>query len=100
MVDLPTPLVPVGRHGGLKINHMYSVYVLKSRLKNYRYVGITNNITRRIDEHNSGQTRATAPYKPFDLVYTESCMSRCDARLREKYLKSGCGKEWIKGKFG
>jgi putative endonuclease len=78
---------------------MYSVYVLKSRAKNYLYVGLTNNIARRFKEHNQGYSKITKPYRPLDLVYSEKCGDRLEARKREKYLKSGCGKEWIKGKL-
>ncbi|MBZ0178116.1 MAG: GIY-YIG nuclease family protein [Melioribacteraceae bacterium] len=75
---------------------MIYVYALKSVNHNYIYVGMTNNISVRFNEHNSGYERTTKPYLPFRLIYFEKCLSRKEARLREKYLKSGIGKEFLK----
>ena len=75
---------------------MYYVYAIKSRLKNYIYVGLTNNIARRISEHQSGKNRTTRPYCPYELILHENYETRSEAREREKYLKSGCGKEFLK----
>lgn len=75
---------------------MYFVYVIKSTIRNYIYVGISDNIERRFKEHNFGKNKTTRPYKPFELVLTESYSNRQEARKREIYLKSGCGKEILK----
>ncbi len=75
---------------------MYYVYVIVSQSRNYIYVGITNNVQRRVAQHQTGKERTTAPYRPFALVHIEEFQTRMDARNREKYLKSGIGKEWIK----
>ena len=77
------------------MDEKYFVYVIKSLSRNYIYVGLTNNVSRRFAEHQAGQEK-TAPYCPFKLVHTEEFPSRVKARAREKYLKSGVGKEWIK----
>ncbi|MEK7500887.1 MAG: GIY-YIG nuclease family protein [Patescibacteria group bacterium] len=77
---------------------IYYVYALKSLKRNYIYVGLTNNIERRIDQHQSGKEQTTAPYRPFQFVLVEEYATRLDARRREKYLKSGIGKEWLKNK--
>ena len=74
---------------------MFFVYVIKSRIKKYIYVGITENVERRVKEHNWGKQKSTKPYLPFDLIRQESFESRSAARFREKKLKSGFGKEWI-----
>ncbi|HRJ30289.1 MAG TPA: GIY-YIG nuclease family protein [Cyclobacteriaceae bacterium] len=55
---------------------MFYVYVIKSLPRNYVYVGITNNVDRRLSEHNSGYKKTTKPYAPFKLVLTESYTSR------------------------
>ena len=60
------------------------------------YVGLTDTVARRIDQHNKGQNRSTKAYKPFKLIYTEVFQTRKEAREREKYLKSGVGKEFLK----
>jgi len=82
-----------GAHNDLKV---FYVYVLKSVERNYIYVRLTNSVERRLSEHNKGKERTTRAYRPFDLLFTESFVTRVEARKREKYLKSGCGKEWIK----
>lgn len=74
----------------------YFVYAIKSLEKNYIYVGITNNPERRFEEHNSGKGRSTKPYAPFRMIYLEKIGTREEARNREKYLKSGAGKEFLK----
>ena len=75
---------------------MYLIYVLKSLKRNYIYVGISDNATRRLEEHNSGKNRTTKPYAPFALLHTETLPDRVSARSREKWFKSGEGKEFIK----
>jgi putative endonuclease len=74
----------------------YHVYALKSKVKSYIYVGMTDNLERRTMQHNSGKERTTKPYRPFDIIFTESFDSRVEARVKEKYLKSGIGKEFLK----
>ncbi len=75
---------------------MYYVYAIKSVARNYIYVGISENIIRRIHEHNSGKNKTTKPYKPFRLIHYETFPNRQLARQREKFLKSGIGKEFLK----
>ncbi len=75
---------------------MYYTYVIKSSVRNYIYVGISSNIARRIKEHDSGKNRTTKPYKPFILLHTERFSNRIEARAREKWFKSGEGKEFIR----
>ena len=75
---------------------MYFVYAIKSLLYGRIYVGMTTNVSKRLVEHNSGKTKSTKGYKPWQLIYSESLPSRLDARQREKYLKSGAGKEFLK----
>ncbi len=88
--------LPAGRQVGRQKNKMYYVYVIKSKIRNYIYVGISNNIERRVSEHNSGKNKTTKPYRPFDILLTETYNTRMEARKREKYLKSGVGKEFLK----
>ena len=74
----------------------YYVYAIASQIHNYIYVGLTNNINRRVGQHNKGKERTTRIYRPFELIYSENLPSRIAARQREKYLKSGSGKEFLK----
>jgi putative endonuclease len=75
---------------------MITVYCLKSLVKDYIYVGQTNNLERRFLQHNKGQERTTRFYRPFKMLYLEVLPDRQSARVREKYLKSGVGKEFLK----
>ena len=63
------------------------------------YVGFNEDIEKRLKEHNTGRTRSTKGYIPWFLVYKEEIQDRISARKREKYFKSGCGKEFIKKKI-
>ena len=75
---------------------MHKVYALKSLNRNYIYVGLTKDLEKRIKRHNSGYEKTTRSFAPFKLIYQESCIDRIQARGREKYLKSGIGKEYLK----
>ncbi|MEI9910483.1 MAG: GIY-YIG nuclease family protein [Bacteroidota bacterium] len=75
---------------------MFYVYALNSLTRNYIYVGMTENKERRIKQHQNGNNKTTAPYRPFVLFYTEEFLTRIEARKREKFLKSGVGKEFLK----
>ncbi|MDP2692453.1 MAG: GIY-YIG nuclease family protein [bacterium] len=75
---------------------MYFVYAISSILRPYIYVGISDIPERRIDQHNKGYNKTTRPYRPFKTILIEKFKSRKEAREREKYLKSGHGKEFLK----
>jgi putative endonuclease len=72
------------------------VYALKSQFDGRIYVGMTTNLKRRIKEHNSKQNKSTKAYCPWDLIYSETCSDYEQARIREKYWKSGMGKTQLK----
>jgi putative endonuclease len=75
---------------------MYIVYAIKSLKDDRIYVGFTANLINRLNEHNSGKTRSTKGFIPWEIHYTEEIETRIEARKREKYLKSGVGKEFLK----
>jgi putative endonuclease len=75
---------------------MFFVYALKSVSRNYIYVGLTSDLQSRIDRHNKGYERTTKPYAPFKLILSEEFPDRSSARKREKFLKSGQGKDYLK----
>ncbi len=74
---------------------MYYVYILVSEKDGKFYTGITNNINKRLKQHNHGYkaTRSTLNRGPFKLLYVQICHDRIEARSFEKYLKSGEGRE-------
>jgi len=78
----------------------YTVYAISSLSRKYIYVGLTSDLTERLNRHNSGYEKTTKPYSPFKLIYSEVCTSRVEARIREKYWKSGIGKEKLKKILG
>jgi putative endonuclease len=80
-------------------NYMYYVYILKSKKNGKLYKGFSNDLKRRIKEHNCGKSVFTKNNGPWDLIYYEAFKSEKDARIEEKFLKSGKGKERIKYLF-
>ena len=77
---------------------MNYVYVLKSLKDNKRYIGLTNNLENRLIEHNNGRVTATKNRIPFELLYFEEYDSREIAAQREKFLKTGKGREFLDSK--
>lgn len=75
---------------------MIIVYAIKSLSRSYIYVGMTNDLSRRLAEHNNGENRSTKAFRPFVLIFSEEFPDRISARIKEKYLKSGIGKEFLK----
>ncbi len=73
------------------------VYALRSLKDGGLYIGMTCNLARRLKEHNGGYNRSTRGRTPLELLYAEECASRQAARGREKFLKSGKGREMLKG---
>ena len=66
---------------------MYYVYVLKSVKDSKLYIGSTNDLRRRLLEHNSGEVLSTKGRRPFELRYYEAYFTEQDARHREYALK-------------
>ena len=64
------------------------------------YVGSTNDLKRRLLEHQNGRVPATAYRLPIALVYDEACRSPAQATLREKALKTGYGRRYLKTRLG
>ena len=71
------------------------VYVLRSLKDNKRYIGLTNNLNRRIFQHNSGKVSSTRGRLALELIYSEKHSDRYVAASREKYLKSGTGRKFL-----
>lgn len=75
---------------------MFYAYALISLKDSNLYIGISENPEKRLKEHNSGMSKSTKGRRPFKLIYKESLENRIEARKREKYLKSGFGREFLK----
>lgn len=74
----------------------FFVYVIESINFEYTYVGHTSSLKQRMNDHNRGKTRSNKAYKPFELIYYEVFDHREEAVKREKYFKSGSGRELLK----
>ncbi len=76
---------------------MYHVYILKSRLdEDKTYIGITQCLERRINEHNAGKVKYTSKYLPWSFETVISFRSKNLAMRFEKYLKRGSGHAFMK----
>ncbi|WP_300027949.1 GIY-YIG nuclease family protein [uncultured Maribacter sp.] len=75
---------------------MFYVYILRSEVDGRLYKGMTNNLQKRIEEHNSGKNKSTKGCLPWILVYNEEFETRIEARARENFFKSGVGREYLK----
>jgi len=78
---------------------MHYTYILKSKKSGKWYTGCTENLRKRLKEHNNGEVISTKGRGPFELIYYEACKDQGDAYAREKYLKSGMGKRYLKNRM-
>jgi len=78
---------------------MYYTYLLLSIKDKGFYTGYTNNLEIRLKEHKNGKVLSTKSRLPIKLIYYEVCANKEDAKAREKYLKSGMGKRYIKNRL-
>jgi len=80
---------------------MFYVYVLKSEVDKKLYIGYTDDLKRRISEHNQGKTKSIKHRMPFELIYYEAYKNKTDARKREIELKNNSyQKEQLLKKIG
>ena len=79
---------------------MYYIYVLKSLKNQKHYVGSTGKDPKeRLDEHHRGTAYWSKRNGPFELIYQERHVDKEFAQKREKFLKSGHGREFLKKKI-
>jgi putative endonuclease len=75
------------------------VYLLQSRKTKEWYIGSTKDLQKRILRHNAGKNHSTRHGIPWKIIYCEISLNRRDARAREKYLKSGMGRRYLKNRL-
>lgn len=75
---------------------MYYVYILQSLKDGKLYYGMTSALTRRFWQHCLGLNKSTSSRRPLRLIYYEAYLFNEDARIRERFLKSGRGREVIR----
>ena len=94
--------VPATREPSPKVEgfFMHCVYVLYSSKWNRLYIGETSDLISRISSHNELGTKGfTLRYRPWKVIHVEFVKTRTEALVREKFLKSGKGREWIRGEI-
>ena len=74
----------------------YFTYVLISQKNSRFYIGQTNNIEKRLQQHNFGKVNSTKPYIPYKLVYLEKFLTKNEAVRREKELKATNGRRFLR----
>jgi putative endonuclease len=75
---------------------MHYVYVLRSIRDDGFYIGYSPNLRKRIGQHANGKSFATSFCRPWKLIYYEAYLEQSDALGRERYLKSGAGRRFLK----
>ncbi|MCJ7826095.1 GIY-YIG nuclease family protein, partial [Patescibacteria group bacterium] len=86
----------------------FYVYILQNKAKNFVYIGYTEDLKQRLEEHNSGYSTSTKHYIPLELIHYEAYRNMKDAKRRETYLKTNKGcttvrtmlKEYFSKMFG
>ena len=77
----------------------FYTYVLMTKKDRNFYTGVTNNLKKRFEQHNNGLVSSTKYRLPVKLIYFEACLNKHDAYQREKYLKTGMGKRFLKNRL-
>ena len=78
---------------------MFYVYVLQSDSDDGLYIGFSSDLKRRLNEHQQGKAFATSYRGPWKLIYYEAYCDEADAMGRERYLKSGSGRRFVKAQL-
>ena len=82
-----------------QIKRFYYIYVLKSKKDKNFYVGYTEDLKSRFEQHCKGQVSSTKDRRPLELIYSEACLDKHDAMHREKYLKTYLGKQFLRNRL-
>ena len=75
---------------------MFYTYILQSQKDSSLYKGFTENLEKRLVEHNLGKSKYTSSRMPWKIIYKEQFSNKEEAIKREKYFKSAAGRRWIK----
>ena len=75
---------------------MFYVYILESKSDGKLCIGYTGDLRRRFAQHNAGNSKSTKSRSPFGLIYYEAYENKKDAQTKEKFLKTGWGRAYLK----
>jgi len=78
---------------------MFYTYVIKSKKDGQWYTGATDDLKKRFKEHVEGKVYSTKERRPLELIYYEACLNKVDPFAREKYLKTGMGKRYLRNRL-
>jgi putative endonuclease len=81
------------------VGAFHYVYILQSLQSENWYTGCTSDLRKRFAEHNNGISTYTKDRGPYKLIYYEASLNKQDAFAREKYLKTGMGKRYVKNRL-
>ena len=77
----------------------FYTYVLTSQKDEKFYTGFTNDMRKRLRQHNDGLVLSTKYRVPLRLIYFEAGLDKDDAYRRERYFKTGMGKRFLKNRL-
>lgn len=77
----------------------YILYAIHSKTLDIIYIGQTNNLDRRLEEHLTGNSKFTSRAKDWELFYTEKKETRSEVMIREKQIKSSRGRAFLRKKL-
>ena len=75
---------------------MYFVYIIESEKDGTYYIGQSDNLEKRLEQHNNGFSKYTSRKLPWKLVYYESYLTRKESIVRERFLKQQRNREFYK----
>jgi putative endonuclease len=78
---------------------MFYTYIIESGKNGHWYTGSTNDLQKRLKQHNDKKSTWTKNGVPWRLIYYEACLNEEDSRARERYLKTGMGKRYLKNRL-
>lgn len=81
------------------IRPWFYTYIIRCGKTETFYTGTTNNLKKRLEQHDKGRVKYTKDKLPLELVYFEACLNKDDAYRRERYLKTAIGKRYIKNRI-
>ena len=80
-------------------NYNFYVYITTNPTQTALYIGVTNDLRRRLSEHMLGGVQSTKNRRPLYLLYYEACRSKNLSEKREKYFKTGFGREFLRNRL-
>jgi len=75
---------------------MFYVYILINDTNTRTYTGASDDVLRRLKEHNAGKVKASRPYRPYRILHTESFLTISEARQKEQFYKSTTGRRRLR----